>query len=183
MHLDSNRKEIYQKSINYRLCLNILAGGFSGLVTDFLCYPLETLKTRQQVSKKMRIKSKPTNLFHGVSIQMLGSFPMTATYFTTYEGIKFGFDSVFLGEYKVSMYFKSFVGAMFAEITGCFVANPFELIKQNIQVGNQSSIRRFFITVIKKAGWRGLYRGYNSLLGREIPFSCLQMPIYEVGQR
>jgi solute carrier family 25 S-adenosylmethionine transporter 26 len=155
----------------------------TGIITDILCYPLETLKTRLQVSRKIRIKSNIRNLYDGVILQAIGSFPMTATYFIFYEGTKYTLDHLTVEVMTIPMHIKSFIGAMVGEVMGCLVANPVEYLKQNIQVGNHTGIMRFLKDVIRRRGVRGLYQGYVSLLGREVPFSCLQMPIYEVGER
>lgn len=52
-------------------------------------------------------------------------------------------------------------------------------MKQHLQVGNESSLTASFNYIQKNHGYRGFYIGLSSLLLREIPFSCVQMPIYE----
>ncbi len=60
------------------------------------------------------------------------------------------------------------------------VRNPFEIMKQQLQVGNEKSLSVIFRYIYSNYGVRGLYRGFGSLIAREIPFSCIQMPTYEL---
>jgi len=73
----------------------------------------------------------------------------------------------------------SFFGAIGAEVMGVLVRNPFEIMKQQLQVGNEKSLSGIFRHIYSNYGARGLYRGFGSLIAREIPFSCIQMPTYE----
>ncbi len=52
-------------------------------------------------------------------------------------------------------------------------------MKQQLQVGNEKSLIAIYQYIYGKYGLRGLYRGFGSLISREIPFSCIQMPTYE----
>lgn len=73
----------------------------------------------------------------------------------------------------------SFFGAIGAEVLGVLVRNPFEIMKQQLQVGNEKTLSGIFGHIYNSYGVRGLYRGFGSLIAREIPFSCIQMPTYE----
>lgn len=52
-------------------------------------------------------------------------------------------------------------------------------MKQHLQVGTESSLQSTFNYIRLSHGYRGFYIGLPSLLLREIPYSCIQMPIYE----
>lgn len=56
------------------------------------------------------------------------------------------------------------------------------MMKQNLQVGNENTLGDIFRSVYKNYGLRGYYRGFIPLLCREIPFSCIQMPTYELAK-
>lgn len=75
---------------------------------------------------------------------------------------------------------KGFLGAITAEICCNLLKNPFEVMKQNLQVGSEPTLGASFSYIKKTHGFRGFYIGLNSLLLREIPFSCVQMPLYEL---
>ena len=173
-------KQKYQSSIKYRLELNIIAGGWTGLLTDLLCYPLETFKTRSQIMTNLKISRSLSGIYNGLTAQLLIAFPSTATYFMFYEATKYHLDYSTSDKYKPNLAVKSFFGAILGEIAAGVVANPFEIIKQKMQIGQYSRIIDCMRSIRRKRGLRGFYQGLLSLLGREIPFSCLQMPIYEV---
>lgn len=68
---------------------------------------------------------------------------------------------------------------MAAELCCNILKNPFEIMKQHLQAGNEPNLRAAFNYIRLNYGYRGFYLGLGSLLLREIPFSCIQMPIYE----
>jgi len=61
----------------------------------------------------------------------------------------------------------------------CVVRVPSEVIKQRSQAQRLSSLQ-----ILKKTlaleGFLGLYRGYTSTILREIPFSVIQFPLWEL---
>jgi len=60
------------------------------------------------------------------------------------------------------------------------IRNPFEVIKQNLQIGKHNgSINKAVSDIYSKKGIKGFYVGYSSLLLRELPFSSIQFPFYE----
>lgn len=77
------------------------------------------------------------------------------------------------------------ISASMGEIAACFVRVPAEVIKQRTQashLGNNTSWSNF-IHIIKnnlnEGIIRGLYRGWNTTIMREIPFTIIQFPLYE----
>lgn len=61
--------------------------------------------------------------------------------------------------------------------------NPFEVVKQNMQIGKYERMGEAFARIASSRGLRGFYVGYGSLVMREVPFSCIQMPLYEALKR
>lgn len=70
-------------------------------------------------------------------------------------------------------------GAMLGEMAQVLVRNPFELIKQNMQVGKYNSILEASKDILSNNGIPGFYRGYFVTVLREIPFGLIQYPLYE----
>lgn len=66
-----------------------------------------------------------------------------------------------------------------ADIMVVGVRNPFEVVKQQMQVGMHTSARQAVRDIVKADGVAGLYAGYFSTLLREIPFDALQFVLYE----
>lgn len=58
---------------------------------------------------------------------------------------------------------------------------PTEVVKSRQQTSayGKSSSSAALRQVIADEGVRGLYRGYGSTIFREIPFTCIQFPLYE----
>lgn len=52
--------------------------------------------------------------------------------------------------------------------------NPFEVVKQQMQVGMHSSTRSAVATIMKVDGLRGFYAGYGATVIREAPFDAIQ---------
>lgn len=71
--------------------LNMIAGAMAGLVTDFVAFPLDTIKTRIQASLAGKDFSKLTKnkgYFTGLSASMIISAPGCASYWGGYEFTK-----------------------------------------------------------------------------------------------
>ena len=112
---------------------------------------------------------------------MTHGFPSSTTaalFFSTYEVSKrvLG-DRVFKGEKYESLVHMS--AASFGEMAGCLIRVPTENVKQRMQTGRFTTMQSTLQDIIKTQGPQGLYRGYWSLLAREIPFSLIQFPIWE----
>lgn len=62
----------------------------------------------------------------------------------------------------------------------CLVRVPVELAKQRRQVLAQKSALAILISECKRNGiCNGMYKGFRSTIAREIPFSCIQFPLWE----
>jgi solute carrier family 25 S-adenosylmethionine transporter 26 len=60
---------------------------------------------------------------------------------------------------------------------------PTEVIKQRMQTKQFTVTSAAVSSVIKTEGILGFYRGFLSTVAREIPFTCIQFPIYEYFKR
>jgi solute carrier family 25 S-adenosylmethionine transporter 26 len=65
------------------------------------------------------------------------------------------------------------MAATIAESTQALVRNPFEVIKQNLQLGRYSNNVEATVEIFKHKGIGGFYQGYFPLICREIPFSSI----------
>lgn len=63
------------------------------------------------------------------------------------------------------------------------VRNPFEVVKQQMQVGMHRSLGGAFRDIIKVDGLRGLWAGYASTVKRDAPFDAVQFLVYEELKR
>lgn len=74
---------------------NALAGGFAGLITDGVIYPLDMLKTRIQAKTSVSF-FKLTELYKGILPTLIGTIPATATFYCFYELMKRNLSSMLL---------------------------------------------------------------------------------------
>ncbi|KAJ9075845.1 S-adenosylmethionine transporter [Entomophthora muscae] len=63
--------------------------------------------------------------------------------------------------------------------SACLARVPTEIIKQRLQTGQYTGYRQAVSTIFKFEGLWGFYRGYFTTVVREIPFACIQFPLYE----
>ncbi|WAR22673.1 SAMC-like protein [Mya arenaria] len=117
-----------------------------------------------------------SGIYSGVGAVALGSAPIAALFFVTYEGVKY------LAKPQVSPQWEPLVhmiAASAGEVGACLLRVPVEVVKQRAQANRQSSSLNEFKHTLKTEGFRGLYRGYSSTVIREIPFSFIQFPLWE----
>lgn len=65
------------------------------------------------------------------------------------------------------------------EMAACLVRTPTEIVKQRMQTGMYKSPYEALNAIRAAEGVVGFYRGYWSMIAREIPFSFIQFPLWE----
>lgn len=73
----------------------------------------------------------------------------------------------------------SFLCAAVAMLACSFVLVPTEVIKTRLQAGSVSSVSQAIVTILQLDGFKGLYAGYFATLVRDIPYTMLELGIYE----
>lgn len=180
MEAPSESRDTFQGSFAHQMLLNVLAGGCTGIFTDTLIYPLETVKTLVQINTPRVWVLKRAILWRGIAAQVFIAFPSSAVYFASYEAVKLQVDR--LGpESGLNLSLKAFLANIVAETASALVTNPVELVKQKIQAGEFARYRECIAHISSRKGHFGFYQGLVSLLTRELMFSSILMPVYEVG--
>ncbi|KAN0064330.1 S-adenosylmethionine transporter [Thecaphora frezii] len=164
----------------------LIAGALSGLTVDLLFYPIDTIKTRLQSSQGFLAAGGFKGVYRGLGSTAVGSAPGASVFFTTYESMKptlkrlapavFG-EHGSLGPAGLHM-----ASASLAEMAACLIRVPTEVVKSRQQTssyGAKTTTSQAFKMVFKESGMRGYYRGFAGTVGREIPFTCIQFPLYE----
>ncbi|ORX94079.1 mitochondrial carrier [Basidiobolus meristosporus CBS 931.73] len=147
----------------------------AGTAVDTALFPLDTIKTRLQ-SKAGFIKSGGfSGIYSGLSSAVIGSAPGAAAFFVTYETLK----TTLSGNEANESPFVHMAAATGGEISACFVRVPTEVIKQRMQTKQHSTMSATIKALLRADGVLGFYRGYLSTVVREIPFTCIQFPLYE----
>ncbi|KAK0162562.1 hypothetical protein PV327_006330 [Microctonus hyperodae] len=168
MHDNKNSMENSQSARNVFFS-SMISGAASGLVCDFIFFPMDTVKTRLQ-SQHGFIKSGGfKQLYHGLGPVIAGSAPTASLFFVTYEGFK---QFVQPHVEAKNHTFVHMGAACAAELVSCLIKVPVEVLKQRRQalLANSNPIT---------LGIRTLYRGYGSTLLRDLPFGFFQMPLWE----
>lgn len=113
---------------------------------------------------------------------MVALAPSASLFFVTYDSLKA------YTKDKLPTTLSHMVSASSGEIAACLVRVPAEIVKQRTQAGvlgvgkKATSWANFQYLVKNKSGEgvvRGLYRGWNTTIMREIPFTVIQFPLYE----
>lgn len=153
---------------------SLLAGGLAGCAVDIALFPLDAIKTRLQANANAKLEF--TKIYKGLSMAMAASFPCAATFWASYCSMKYMIETYANPTNPMVLHFFS---ACFGSMCTAFVRNPFEVIKNLMQVGAYPTAKGAFNGIVKNQGAGGLYVGLLSLIYREIPFDTMQMMIYE----
>ncbi|KAL8618159.1 hypothetical protein ACOMHN_059166 [Nucella lapillus] len=155
----------------------LLAGGMAGISVDMALFPIDTIKTRLQSQKGFQAAGGFRGIYSGLLSAALGSAPTGALFFCTYEATKYAF-----GEASQNRWVPvgHMLGASVGEMMACLLRVPVEVVKQRAQASPHLSSTVVFRDTLASEGLRGLHRGYFSTVAREIPFSLMQFPLWEL---
>ncbi|KAF7303565.1 hypothetical protein MIND_00585800 [Mycena indigotica] len=157
---------------------SLAAGGLAGTTVDLLFFPIDTLKTRLQAPQGFVQAGGFRGIYKGVGSVGVGSAPGAAVFFATYDTLK---QHSPLPESMVSV--THVCSASLGEVAACLVRVPTEVIKTRAQTSiygpGQSSLSAAR-HVLASDGFHGLYRGFGTTIMREIPFTSIQFPLYEL---
>ncbi|KAG9290213.1 hypothetical protein G9A89_022189 [Geosiphon pyriformis] len=159
----------------------LVAGGIAGTAVDTALFPLDTIKTRLQSKSGFHASGGFHRIYSGLSSAIIGSAPGASAFFVTYEYFKGTLELKF-PEPKYFILIHSAAGSA-GEVAACVVRVPTEVIKQRMQTKQYHSTPSAIRAILTHEGVLGLYRGYLSTVSREIPFTCLQFPLYEYLKR
>ncbi|KAK6201637.1 mitochondrial carrier protein PET8 [Scheffersomyces amazonensis] len=167
---------------NSTFVISLISGGCAGTSTDLAFFPIDTLKTRLQAQGGFFKNGGWSGIYKGLGSCVVASAPSASLFFITYDSMK-----IYTKPY-VSSTQSHMISASCGEIAACLVRVPAEVIKQRTQTGaigvngKSTSLSNFLYIIQNKSGEgvvRGLYRGWNTTIMREIPFTVIQFPLYE----
>ncbi|GAA5988178.1 hypothetical protein JCM10908_002096 [Rhodotorula pacifica] len=161
----------------------LISGGLAGTSVDTLFFPIDTLKTRAQSKQGFFAAGGFSGVYRGLGSAVVGSAPGASLFFTTYELSKSTLPrlvpSLARDDFAPLLHMAS---ASTGEVAACLVRVPTEVVKQRSQTsakGTTGGSWAIAQNVWRTSGIRGFYRGFGSTVAREIPFTCLQFPLYE----
>ncbi|RNJ54178.1 Fe(2+) transporter [Verticillium nonalfalfae] len=180
---------------NFSLLQNMAAGAFAGIAEHTVMYPIDAIKTRMQVlnptastayngviqgTYKMATGEGFLSLWRGMSSVVAGAGPAHAVYFATYEAVKHVMGGNQAGVHHPLAAATS--GAC-ATIASDALMNPFDVIKQRMQIQNSAKMYRSMTDcaryVYKSEGLGAFYVSYPTTLSMTVPFTALQFLAYE----
>jgi len=166
----------------------LVAGGLAGTSVDVALFPLDTLKTRLQSSAGFLKSGGFSGIYRGIGSVTVGSAPGAAAFFTSYESLKASLPRLvpaLQGDNAAPAI--HMLAASGGEIVACLIRVPTEVVKSRMQASSYGSATGNSLQaakrVLQEGGIRGFYRGFGSTIAREIPFTCIQFPLYEKLKR
>jgi len=161
---------------------SLIAGGIAGTSVDIALFPLDTMKTRLQAKEGFLAAGGFRGVYRGLGSVVVGSAPAAALFFTGYEYLNSHLPILMPAlsspDAGVPLHM---IAASGGEVSACLVRVPTEVVKQRQQTWayGQGSSFAAVKHVISESGFSGLFRGFTSTVAREIPFCCIQFPLYE----
>lgn len=155
----------------------LLAGAAAGTSVDVILFPLDTIKTRLQYEAGFKASGGFRRIYSGLGPAALASAPTAAVFFCTYEGTK-----KLLGRHVPTQYqpVVHMAAASVGEVASCVLRVPMEVVKQRRQAQLCNSSIQVIQDILRNEGFRGFFRGFVSTMVREIPFSFIQFPVWEL---
>ncbi|PFH36420.1 carrier superfamily protein [Besnoitia besnoiti] len=116
--------------------------------------------------------------YPGFGALAVGTFPSSALFFVTYEGSKQFLAKQEAGQ-RLSPALTYVVCSTVAEFASCCVRTPFEMLKQQMQLGMHLTTTGAIQAIWRRDGWQGFFVGFNATIVRDLPFVGVEMALWE----
>jgi len=166
---------------SFATCL--FSGMFASLAVDVPLYPMDTLRTRLQAPKGLAANGGLGGIWNGFSTVFIMSAPSSGAYFVLYDQLQ---HDLATRVPSLPVTGRDASAAVIAEVLTSFLKVPCEVVKQYMQTSPNSKSAPSVLGTCREISARGLpgfYVGLGATLGREVPFSCLQMCVFEAIKR
>ncbi|KAI0320650.1 S-adenosylmethionine transporter [Amylostereum chailletii] len=161
---------------------SLVAGGLAGTSVDLLFYPIDSIKTRLQSAQGFSRAGGFRGIYKGVGSVIVGSAPGAAVFFSTYDTLK---RTLPTPPHLAPV--NHMLSASMAEVAACLIRVPTEVVKTRSQTSSYGALADSSLAAARMLwnteGLRGFYRGFGVTVMREIPFTSLQFPLYEMFKR
>ncbi|VDN04693.1 unnamed protein product [Thelazia callipaeda] len=166
--------------MDYGFYRSLVCGAAAGFAVDMTLYPLDTVKTRLQSAQGFSAAGGLRNVYRGMGSVAVGSAPGAALFFCSYNFLKQAANKESEPNEIIIAVAVNACAASFSEIVACVVRVPTELIKQRAQARQVHNISTICRKIYSQNGLRGFYQGFFSTVSREIPFSFIEFPLWEL---
>ncbi|KAI0053680.1 S-adenosylmethionine transporter [Auriscalpium vulgare] len=161
---------------------SLAAGGLAGTSVDLLFFPIDAIKTRLQSDVGFARAGGFKGIYKGVGSVIVGSAPGAALFFSTYNTLK---NNLPTPPHLAPL--NHMISASVGEVAACLIRVPTEVIKTRSQTSSYGALADSSFKAArllwKTEGLSGFYRGFGITVMREIPFTSLQFPLYELFKR
>lgn len=156
--------------------VSLFAGAASGLSTEAILFPVDSMKTRLQSPRGFQASGAFRGLYQGIKPALLGSAPASAIFFCTYEASK---EALKRRPEEDLSPLKLASASILGELAACIARVPTEFVKQRLQAGHAVSLPQA-LSDLQIACRCGLFSAsFRATVCRDVCFSGLQFPIYE----
>ncbi|KAH7550528.1 hypothetical protein ACOSP7_024100 [Xanthoceras sorbifolium] len=173
----------------------MIAGSIAGSVEHMAMFPVDTIKTHMQAigscpiktvgvrqALKSILKSEgPSGLYRGIGAMGLGAGPAHAVYFSVYEFAKKFFSGGNLNSSAAHA-----VSGVFATVASDAVFTPMDMVKQRLQLGNNSTYKGVWDCmkrVLSEEGFGAFYASYRTTVLMNAPFTAVHFSTYEATKK
>ena len=169
----------------------MIAGLVATALSEFILTPLDAIKTLQQeTALQLGVVAAAQRLFgrSGVRGLFAGGGEFLA-FNALGGGIKFGVYERCLAKLRTVsrsggavVLLGTYVAAALSFFASSLVMVPGELIKMRLQIGRYTSLGHGVASIYASAGLLGFYEGFWAVCLREIPYTMLELGLYETMQ-
>eukprot|EP00566_Odontella_aurita_P010076 CAMPEP_0113574384 /NCGR_PEP_ID=MMETSP0015_2-20120614/27120_1 /TAXON_ID=2838 /ORGANISM="Odontella" /LENGTH=426 /DNA_ID=CAMNT_0000477521 /DNA_START=76 /DNA_END=1356 /DNA_ORIENTATION=- /assembly_acc=CAM_ASM_000160 len=164
-----------------------VAGAIATMIGDACLHPIDCVKTLQQsgsgaslgfvaAGRKIFADQGVGGFYSGLGTYIAADGGAGAVKFATYEVIKKWVSDRVPEEYVGAALFGCAAAAYMASSV---VLIPGELIKQRMQMGQASGFTSAVSSIWKNDGITGFFAGYQGVWLRDIPYTALELGIYD----
>lgn len=197
----ANQEQMLSKLESQPYWFNFLAAFIGSVVSTLVMHPLDTIKTRLQVSsiatgkdddedddnsddgedtENIIVGYNIMSLYEGLGANILKEGPPSALYLGVYESVKYTLLPQFGPQ---SLLFVYLLAGAAGETCGSIVRAPAEAIKSTVQTTYCTALEASAQVFGTSASRANVVRAWSSSLWRDVPFGAIQLAIFELTKR
>jgi solute carrier family 25 (mitochondrial S-adenosylmethionine transporter), member 26 len=160
------------------------AGAVATVLGDAAIHPMDCIKTLQQSDEGYGLSLweaatflwKSGGLYRGLGTYLITDAMAGAVKFGTYESLKRKAKKSIPSNLLPSCLY--LIGGI-SFLASSLILCPGEMLKQQLQMGHYSSVTSATLDILHEDGWPGLYHGYQGILMRDVPYTMMELGLYD----